>query len=333
MTISSVSDERRLLLREVERDRRDLLDRGLAVATRSHRRIAAEQQQAAAEVLHVLRHGLHLAREEVARGDVGEDDEVVGRELGEVGGDREAALHGDPVALVLERDAERVGLLLLLLEDEHHRGPAHAHERGGLVVVGARIELRVERAHVHVVAVEPRIGRLVLETDDVLAARDLGDERGDGARRRASPSTSTSTFCRSAASAPRRGSRRSRPRRRAWGRARRPRARRAAPAGPARSRRSEPPTPGRGPRRRARRRDWPHRRSAGRCAHRRPASTSSTARRMPDSRSEASRARVGSTAPPPSPLAWSGWESEALAPNFTTARRSSRSISSSAAVS
>src|SRR6185295_11690462 len=90
-----------LLLLEVERDRRDLLDRGARVAAGAHAAIAAHEDEPAAEVAHVAADRLDLAGREIAGADVAEHHHVVAGEAAEIAGDAGAAALLHPEGAVL----------------------------------------------------------------------------------------------------------------------------------------------------------------------------------------------------------------------------------------
>ncbi len=169
-----------LLLLEVERDRRHLLDGRARVAARAQAPVAAHEHQAAAEIAHVAGQGVDLPGGEVGGADVGEDDDIVGGEPAQVGGDGGGAALVDPEGALRERLGDEGALARVALE--HQRGglPAHAHERAAGVVLGRLVEAWIHRGHLDVVAVEAGARRLLPDADHVLPGGDLRAGAGDG---------------------------------------------------------------------------------------------------------------------------------------------------------
>ena len=163
-----------LLLFEIERDRRDLLDGRARVAAGAHRAIAAHQHEAAAEIAHVARERVDLRRREIARADVAEDDEVVAGEPAEVGGDaRSRRARSARKPLASSALAMNAPLPASPSSTSASAGPRTRTNVLPALSSGESSLARIERGDLDVVAVQARPGRLLAEAEHVLARADL----------------------------------------------------------------------------------------------------------------------------------------------------------------
>ncbi len=126
-------------LDDVHVDGEELLDWRAVVATRAKALVAANHDEALAQVAHVALDHLHLLGRDVERGDVAENNTIVALKLRQVARDSGRV---DDVGIDLLRAKGRCEVLLLsgiALDIEHARPATHQREAERPVVLGERI--------------------------------------------------------------------------------------------------------------------------------------------------------------------------------------------------
>ena len=158
------------LLLEFHLDREDGLEGRAAVAAGGVRLVAADADQADAEIAHGAFEEPHERVAQVARRDVAQEDGVVTLHLGEGAG--EAADIGQPGVQLrgLERRHQRAVLGGIRRDHEHAGIALHAGEIAGPVVLGDLVPGNVE---LHVVGVEPGLVERLRKGEEVLAGGEL----------------------------------------------------------------------------------------------------------------------------------------------------------------
>ena len=147
-----------LVLLQIERDGRHLLERSSRVAARTHRAVAAHQEEASAEVARVARQRVDLRRCEVTRANVAEDHEIV---AGEARPRRPARRRVERWAtrkpLVAERLRHRRALARVPSSTSASDAPRTRTNALAGVVLRRRVGPRIERGDGDVVAMEARV--------------------------------------------------------------------------------------------------------------------------------------------------------------------------------
>ena len=165
-----------LLLLEVAPDRQDLFERRLVIAPQAERLVAAEHDQAAAQVPDVGPGHLHLSQAQRGGRDVREDHEVVVLQLGQVirrpSGRPDVDLH----VLLFQRPGQVLGLVGVALDEEHPRLAGGRDQREVAVIVQQRVAVALEPGGDRGQAAQ--VDRL-LEDDAVLARLELDRLVGD----------------------------------------------------------------------------------------------------------------------------------------------------------
>jgi hypothetical protein len=113
----------------------NVFERRLAVTAWSEPLLAAEQDQAAAEVAHVTRKGLDLGRGQIVRRYVAQRDEVVGGEAGHVRGHRLGPPRLDAKRRAFQRTNQCACQPRFAIDHERGAFASHSDECGAGVVL------------------------------------------------------------------------------------------------------------------------------------------------------------------------------------------------------
>ena len=128
-----------LLLLEVAADRQDLFEHRLVVAAEAERLLAAEHDEAAAEVLHVGAGDFHLPLRERGGRHVREDEQLVVLQVGQVVGHAGRRAQIDLDVLLLQGERQLADQLGIALDDQHARLAGGEDQAAFGVVVEQRV--------------------------------------------------------------------------------------------------------------------------------------------------------------------------------------------------